>query len=108
MNPETPLTPEQIATVTRKAEQEGYIHRDVVSVDQALSTMLGDPVPDETVSAWAGRVAVHGEGFPRMVARDLCRVLNVVLSPDHDQKAIIADGVRGEEVAAAEAKGLMK
>jgi|GEM_PF-3795159 len=107
-NPETPLTPAQIATASETVLHEGYLRREAVQDDEALATLLLDPVPDETISSWAGRVAVHGKGVAKDVATLLCRVLNHTFSMDHDQKAIVGDETRGKEVAAAEEQGLMK
>lgn len=108
-NPETPLTPAQQQIVAEHLKHEPWLlAHELVPADQFLARAFGDPVPDETISAWAGRVAVHGHGLPQEAAIALCRVLNHTLSKDHDQKAILADGIRAEETVQAEQQGLDK
>lgn len=101
-NPETPLTLAQKEKAAESTRREGWFRRLLVQEDEMDATLLGDKIPDETMSSWFGRLATHKHGVPRFIGKVMCRVLNVALSKDHDQKAEIGDETRGEEVAAVE------
>lgn len=96
IDPITPLTPEQTAQTEAKVAKEGYVHRDLVALDQAANVVTGG-LPDETISSRAARASRQG----KLWGRALSRFLNL-FGKDHGAKAQAGDIERAEAVVAVE------
>jgi hypothetical protein len=91
-NPITPLTAAQAQKQASQAAQEGYLHRDLVALDQGVNVAL-DGKPDETISSRAARAALAGSAWGRHVSA----FLNL-FQKDHGAKAQAGDVERAEAV----------
>ena len=88
----TPLTPEQVAAQVQADENEGVAHRVVEMLDATTETIAGPQ--DQTISSATGEtILANKPGIQTGAAKMLDRVLNA-FSPDHAEKAMIADYVR--------------
>lgn len=96
-----PLTPEEIATLEARAEKEGWIHRDLVSLDQFANVVFFRGLPDETMSSHFQRLADKGNWFGKAMSAWLDVIQN-----RHGQKAQVGDTARAEAVESTEEKSL--
>lgn len=110
MNSRNPnLTPEQIAQQEAQAAKEGYLHRGLVALDQAASTLTGDRVPDETISSRVRRVSDAHKGWSWNPGVWLAKGLNAglnLIQKDHGQKAQAGDLERDKEDEQVEEQAL--
>jgi hypothetical protein len=95
-DPIKPLTPQQTTAQENKAAAEGYLHRDLVGLDQFVN-VLADGKPDETISSRAARADLKGKWW----GRTMSRFLNL-FQPDHGAKAEAGDAERAETIEKAE------
>lgn len=87
----TLLTPEQVAAQVKADEHEGIAHRVVEMLDATAETVAGPQ--DQTISSATAQAVLSGHGIEKTAADTLDKVLNA-FSPDHGEKAMIADYVR--------------
>ncbi len=90
-DPVHPLTPSAVESQVRNALSEGVAHRVAEMADATLETIDGPQ--DQTISSADAQAVLKAHGLKRDAALVLDRVLNV-FSPDHGEKAMIADYVR--------------
>lgn len=88
-----PLTQAEIDVIKARALKEGWAHRDLVALDQALNVVFLDGLPDETMSSHFQRMADEGQWF----GKAMCAWLDVI-EARHGQKAQVADEARAEVV----------
>ena len=91
-DPITPLTPEQLAAQEAQAAKEGYVHRDLVALDQ-LANVLSGGFPDETISSRSARADLKGRWWGRAMSWFLDR-----FQKNHGAKAMAGDLERAETV----------
>lgn len=107
--PDTPLTPEQIAEAQYNASKDGYLHRDLVALDQDINVDAGG-LPDETISSRVRRVSdAHPEYRGWNPGVWLAKALNAglnLIQANHGAKAQAGDLERADEVQATEEKAL--
>lgn len=96
-----PLTPEEIAALEARAEKEGWIHRDVVSLDQFANVVFFKGLPDETMSSHFQRMADNGNFFGKAMSAWLD-----VIQKRHGQQAQAGDIARATTVEQTEEKSL--
>jgi hypothetical protein len=96
VDPITPLTPAQVAQQQAQAAKEGYLHRDLVALDQTANVFLGGK-PDETISARAARADEKGRWWGRVMSRFLD-----FFQSDHGPKAQAGDVERAKAVESLE------
>lgn len=102
------LTPEQIQAAEAKAAKEGYIHRDLVALDQDINVDTGG-LPDETISSRVRRISDSHPGFSWNPGVWLAKALNAGLNAiqaDHGQHAQAGDLERAEAVEKVERQAL--
>ena len=80
-----------------------WVHKCLVSVDQALGVIFFNGHPGETISSWIGRNALKGKRWALAAAW----VLNKI-SRGHTTKAIAGDLHRAEVVETIEEKVTIK
>jgi hypothetical protein len=97
-DPVTPLTPEQVAHQEAQASKEGYLHKDLVGLDQFANVVTGGN-PDETISSRAARADEAGKTWGKALSRFLD-----FFQPDHGPKAQAGDVERAEAVEKLEEK----
>ena len=90
-DPVHPLAPSEVESQVRSDLGEGLLHRVAEMADATIETIDGPQ--DQTISTADAQAVLKGHGMNRVAALVLDRVLNV-LSPDHGEKAMIADYVR--------------
>lgn len=95
-DPITPLTPAQVAQQETQAAHEGYLHKDLVGLDQ-FANVLADGNPDETISSRSARAAEQGKTWGVWMSK----FLNL-FQADHGPKAQAGDVERAKTVANAE------
>ncbi len=98
-----PLTPEEIVALGDRAEREGWLHRDLVALDQFANVLFFRGMPDETMSSHFQRLADNGNHFGKMMTAWLD-----VLQKRHGQKAQSGDLARAEKVKQVEKDSLEK
>jgi hypothetical protein len=91
-DPITPLTPEQVAKQEAQASKEGYLHKDLVGLDQFANVLSGGN-PDETISSRSARAAEQGKTWGVVMSK----FLNL-FQRDHGPKAQAGDVERAEAV----------
>jgi hypothetical protein len=96
-----PLTPAEIEVLKARAEREGWIHRDLVSIDQAMNVVFLRGLPDETMSSHFQRLADSGNEFGKVMSAWLD-----VIQARHGQKAQSGDEARAEAVDDVEKESL--
>jgi len=96
-----PLTPEEITQLSERAEKEGWMHRDLVALDQFCNVAFLRGLPDETMSSHFQRMADEGNEFGKM----MCAWLSVIQAR-HGMKAEAGDLGRAEVVEQTENKSL--
>ena len=96
-----PLTQEELKYFEARALKEGWAHRDLVALDQALNVVFFRGLPDETMSAHFQRMADAGHWF----GKAMCAWLDV-LQKRHGQKAQAGDLARAEKVEETETQYL--
>lgn len=108
MNPEpkttyggAPLTPDETKQLEARAAREGWLHRDLVSLDQFANVVFFRRLPDETMSSHFQRIADRGNEFGKM----MCAWLDVIQAR-HGQKAEAGDAARAETVETTENREL--
>lgn len=89
-DPVVPLTSEQQAKEEQQASKEGYLHRDLVALDQAANVITGGQ-PDETISTRAAIADTKGKLWGKVVSK----VLDV-FQKDHGADAAAGDLERAE------------
>lgn len=92
-----PLTPAEVAVLEARAAKEGWIHRDLVSLDQFANVVFLHGLPDETMSSHFQRLADSGNWF----GKAMCAWLDVI-QKRHGQKAQAGDLQRAEKVEETE------
>ena len=97
-DPITPLTPEQIAHQEAQAAREGYVHKDLVGLDQFANVLTGGN-PDETISSRSARAAEQGKTWGVVMSK----FLNF-FQKNHGPKAQAGDEQRAEHVIELEKK----
>jgi hypothetical protein len=97
-DPVTPLTPEQVAYQEGRASKEGYLHKDLVGLDQFANVVTGGN-PDETISSRAARADESGKTWGKLMSR----FLNF-FQKDHGPKAQAGDVERAKTVEQLEEK----
>jgi hypothetical protein len=97
-DPITPLTPAQVAKQEAQASKEGYLHKDLVGLDQ-FTTVLTGGNPDETISSRSARAAEQGKTWGTLMSK----FLNL-FQKDHGPKAQAGDVERAAAVASIEEK----
>lgn len=105
---DSPLTPEQIAQAQAQAGKEGYVHRDLVALDQDVNVDTGG-MPDETISSRVRRVTDAHPGWSWNPGVWLAKTLNAglnLIQGNHGAKAQAGDLERAEKVAAVESQAL--
>lgn len=95
-DPIQPLTPSEAATEQSQAAHEGYIHRNLVAIDQAANVALGGR-PDETISSRAARADRSGKWWGRTLSRFLD-----LFQTDHGADAVAGDAERAESIDSTE------
>ncbi len=90
-DPVHPLTTEQVESQVRSDLSEGVVHRVAEMADATVETIDGPQ--DQTISSADAQAVLQAHGLKRDAAVVLDHVLNV-FSPDHGEKAMIADYVR--------------
>ena len=102
------LTPQQVAAAESRAGKDGYLHRDLVALDQNLNVDFGG-LPDETISSRVRRIS---DAHPRWgwnpavwLAKSLNGALNLI-QRNHGEKAQAGDLERAETVETTEEKVL--
>jgi len=88
-----PLTPEEVKVLEARAEKEGWVHRDLVALDQAMNVVFLKGLPDETMSSHFQRLADSGNWFGKAMSAWLD-----VIQARHGQKAQAGDLARVEKV----------
>lgn len=96
-----PLTSEETKLLEARAKKEGWLHRDLVSLDQFANVVFFRGLPDETMSSHFQRMADRGNEFGKM----MCAWLDVI-QQRHGEKAEAGDLARAETVETTEAKSL--
>lgn len=91
------LTPEEIKQLEARAEKEGWIHRDLVALDQFANVVFFKGMPDETMSSHFQRLADKGNFFGKAMSAWLD-----VIQSRHGQKAQAGDTARAEAVEGTE------
>jgi hypothetical protein len=87
-----PLTPEQTAQQEAQAAKEGYIHKDLVGLDQFANVLSGGN-PDETISSRLARSAEEGHEVGKIGSEVLDK-----FQTNHGPKAQAGDIERAERV----------
>lgn len=90
-DPVHPLTTKQVESQVRSDLSEGVVHRVAEMADATVETIDGPQ--DQTISSADAQAVLQAHGLKRDAAVVLDHVLNV-FSPDHGEKAMIADYVR--------------
>ena len=98
-SPVTPLTPEQTAQQEQQAAEEGWIHRDLVAIDQAGNVIFLRGLPDETISSHASRAAADGHEWGKILSTALDW-----FQKNHGPKAEAGDLERAEAIVKTELK----
>jgi len=88
-----PLTPEEIQQLSERAEKEGWMHRDLVALDQFCNVAFLRGLPDETMSSHFQRMADEGNEFGKMMIAWLD-----VIQKRHGQDAQAGDLGRAQVV----------
>jgi hypothetical protein len=96
-----PLSDTKIAQLEARAKQEGWLHRDLVALDQFANVMFLHGLPDETISSHCQRLADEGNFFGKAMTAWLD-----VIQRRHGQKAQAGDIARAEEVKKTEEQSL--
>lgn len=94
-DPVQPLDPDQVAQQVKNDLNERYAHR-VIQTGDDLVEVVADGETDHTISSATAHQVVAGKGFLHRIAGWFQRGLNL-FSPDHGEKATIADDVRAIE-----------
>lgn len=101
---DSPLTPAQVTQAEANAAKEGYLHRDLVALDQDVNVDTGG-MPDETISSRVRRIS---DAHPKWawnpgvwLAKALNACLNLIQS-NHGAMAEAGDLERAQKVVAAE------
>lgn len=92
-DPIKPLNEAQTEDQKAKSASEGWIHRDLVAVDQAANVIVLKGQPDETISSHAARADEEGKPWGRALSRFLDW-----FQPNHGPKAQSGDVQRAENV----------
>ncbi len=90
-DPVHPLPAEEVASQVQADLKEGLVHRVAEMADATVETIDGPQ--DQTISSADAETVLRAHGLKRDAAVVLDHVLNV-FSPDHGEKAMIADYVR--------------
>jgi hypothetical protein len=96
-----PLTPAEIAVLEARAAKEGWIHRDLVSLDQFANVLFFKGLPDETMSSHFQRMADSGNEFGKMMSAWLDTIQS-----RHGQQAQAGDIARATAVEEVEKESL--
>lgn len=104
-----PLTQAQVQQAEANAAKDGYVHRDLVALDQDVNVDTGG-MPDETISSRVRRIS---DGHPNYrgwnpgvwLAKALNAGLNLIQA-NHGAKAEAGDLERADEVQHTEEKAL--
>src|SRR5581483_5034117 len=91
-DPVTPLTQAQTAQQEAQVSKEGYIHRDLVALDQFVN-VVADGKPDETISSRAARADESGKKWGKAMSWFLD-----LFQKDHGPKAQAGDVARAVAV----------
>lgn len=105
---DTPLTPEQVAQAQANASKDGYLHRDLVALDQDINVDAGG-LPDETISSRVRRISDAHPKWGLNPAVWLAEALNAglnLIQADHGAKAEAGDLQRAQAVEETEKKAL--
>lgn len=84
------LTPEQIEQYGREADAEGWLHRDLVALDEFANVLTGG-CPDETISSRSQELADRGNKFGRFMIWWLDKI-----QANHGRQAEAGDIARDE------------
>lgn len=84
------LTPEQIEQYGREAEAEGWLHRDLVALDEFANVLTGGR-PDQTISSRCQEAADRGNKFGRFMTWWLDKI-----QANHGRQAEAGDLARDE------------
>lgn len=103
------LTSEQVAQAEANAAKDGYLHRDLVALDQDINVDAGG-LPDETISSRVRRVSdahpnYRGWNPGVWLAKALNAGLNLIQA-NHGAKAEAGDLQRANTVQQTEEKAL--
>lgn len=99
---DSPLTPAQVTQAEANAAKEGYLHRDLVALDQDMNVDTGG-MPDETISSRVRRIS---DAHPKWAWNPgvwLAKALNACLNliqPNHgalDGALVTRDAMRTKQ-----------
>lgn len=102
------LTPQQIQQAEANASKDGYVHRDLVALDQDVNVDTGGN-PDETISSRVRRVSDAHPGWSWNPGVWLAKSLNAglnLLQANHGAKAEAGDLERAQAIIQVEDKAL--
>jgi hypothetical protein len=96
-SPVTPLTPAETSQQEAQAATEGWIHRDLVAIDEAGNVVFLRGLPDETISSHASRAALEGHEWGKVLSDALDW-----FQKNHGPKAQAGDLERAENIVQTE------
>jgi hypothetical protein len=102
-DPLSPLTPNEIAQQEAEAAKEGWLRRSLVAFDIACNVIFLRGRPDETISSHAGRAAIDGKLWGKLLAK----ALNL-FEDNHCEHALAGDLERAQAIEKTEKEGLDK
>lgn len=105
---DTPLTPQQVQQAQANAAKDGYVHRDLVALDQDINVDAGG-LPDETISSRVRRITDAHPGWSWNPGVWLAKALNAglnLIQANHGAKAQAGDLERAQAVEQTERKAL--
>lgn len=103
-----PLTSAQVKQAEANASKDGYLHRDLVALDQDVNVDTGG-LPDETISSRVRRISDAHPGWGWNPGVWLAKALNAglnLIQANHGAKAEAGDLQRAEKVAETESQAL--